>query len=188
MLLTRPPVKAPEQIIGYHGCTRNVAEQILAEQGFLPSTQAYDWLGGGAYFWEYAPYRAMEWAQSRNRRSSVDFSVIGATIRLGRCLNLLDTEHIPKLESLYKEFVVTLGSENLPRNTSQGAHYLDRSVIEACCLTVEQISDLSFQTVRGSFPEGGAIYEGSRILRRAHTQIAVRDPSCISDLHLVELV
>ena len=186
-LLTRLAVKAPEQIIGYHGCTRKAAERILEKQSFLSSTQAYDWLGEGAYFWEYAPYRALEWAKSRNRRSDVEFAVVGATIRLGECLNLLDTEYIPDLESIYKEFVATLEPTSIPKNTDRGAHFLDRIVIEAYCQAVERVADVPFQTVRGSFPEGGSIYEGSKILRKAHTQIAVRDQTCISDLHLVEL-
>jgi hypothetical protein len=158
----------------------------MEQQSFLPSTQAYDWLGEGAYFWEYAPYRAMEWAKSRSHRSDAEFAVVGATIRLGECLNLLDTEHIPDLESVYKKFVATLEPANIPKNTDRGAHYLDRSVIEAYCRVVESIAEVPFQTVRGSFPEGGSIFEGSRILRKAHTQIVVRDQTCISDLHLVE--
>jgi hypothetical protein len=187
-LITKPLVKAPEQVAGYHGCPYSVAEQILEEQRFLPSLQAYDWLGEGAYFWEFAPYRAREWAQSRIVGTHDTVAVVGATIRLGHCLNLLDTEHIPDLEAIYKEFVESVGTENLPRNTEQGAHFLDRSVIEAYCRAIERKTVFPVETVRGSFPEGGPIYEGSKILRKAHTQIAVRASSCISDLHLVEFI
>lgn len=184
-LVNRPLAKAPEMVIGYHGCPQSLAVEILAEQRFLPSTKAYDWLGEGTYFWEYGPFRAREWAHIRCASTGDQPAVIGAVIRLGRCLNLLDTEHIPALEAVYQQLVVGLGTENLPRNTARGAHYLDRSVVDTYSRTVEQMSLFPFQTVRGSFPEGGPIYAGSKILRKAHSQIAVRDASCIFDLHLV---
>ncbi len=45
-----PLISAPETVIGYHGCTRDVAEKIASGQRFLPSERMYDWLGKGIYF------------------------------------------------------------------------------------------------------------------------------------------
>src|SRR5579871_6619883 len=126
-------VTAPEYVIGYHGCSRETAEKILVEQQFLPATKAFDWLGVGIYFWEYAPYRALDWAREKCAQSSDTPAVLGITIRLGRCLNLLDTEHVPGLAEAYAAFVETLGPARIPRNTATGAHYLDRRVIDAYC-------------------------------------------------------
>ena len=39
---------------------------------------------------------------------------------------------------------------------------------------------------RGSFAEGAPIYPGSKILQKAHTQIAVRDTACILRASLVQ--
>src|SRR5260221_731263 len=64
-LATNTILTAPETVVGYHGCSRGVAEKIISAQHFLPSTMTYDWLGEGIYFWEYAPYRALEWAQEK---------------------------------------------------------------------------------------------------------------------------
>ncbi len=86
----RELVTAPQTVVGYHGCSLEVARQILEQQRFIPSTKAYDWLGEGIYFWEYAPYRALQWAQERSTVSDTSVAVIGATIQLGRCLNLLE--------------------------------------------------------------------------------------------------
>jgi hypothetical protein len=72
----------------------------------------------------------------------------------------------------------------VPVNTVRGAHYLDRAVVDDYCDLVEE-SALPFQTVRGCFPEGAAIYSGSRILTKAHVQLAVRDPVCIRAVRLV---
>jgi len=51
------------------------------------SVNDYDWLGHGQYFWEYNYDRALSWAKEKEY---MDPSVIGATIDLGRCLNLTD--------------------------------------------------------------------------------------------------
>ena len=177
---------APRTVIGYHGCSRDTADTILAEQRFLPSTRAYDWLGEGVYFWEYAPYRAREWAEARCTRDGGEPAVIRATIRLGRCLNLLDIEHIPDLVLMYNSFVQTLGESGLPRNTDRGAHFLDRLIIDAHCRALARRTATGVQTVRGQFAEGNPIYPGSKILEKAHSQIAVRDPSCIVKATLVQ--
>jgi hypothetical protein len=183
----RPSLQhAPRTVIGYHGCTQKAADRIFAERRFLPSTRAYDWLGEGFYFWEYAPYRALEWAAQRCEQEGGVPAVIRATIKLGRCLNLLDIEHIPGLSEMYASYVETTGAERMPRNTERGAHFLDREIIDGYCRAVAGQADNPLQTVRGSFAEGAPIYPGSKILRRAHVQVAVRDTTCILRVSLVQ--
>ena len=111
--------------------------------------------------------------------------VLRATIRLGRCLNLLDLQHVPELEKVYRQFVKTIGAQRIPVNTESGAHFLDRAIIDSHCRGVARRTNRSLQTVRGSFAEGEPIYPGSKILKKAHAQIAVRDPSCIQAVSLV---
>lgn len=36
-----------------------------------------------------------------------------------------------------------------------------------------------FDTVRGTFHEGGPLYPGAKIMEKSHVQVAVRTPSCI---------
>ncbi len=179
-------VTAPQTVVGYHGCSQEVARLILEQQRFVPSTKAYDWLGEGIYFWEYAPYRALQWAQERYTFPEGSAAVIGATIQLGRCLNLLDTEYMTTIATTYAAFAAS-GVETLPRNTNRGAHYLDRYIIDAHCREIEAAGLAPVQTVRGSFAEGTPVYPGSKILDRSHVQIAVRDASCLSNLHLAKL-
>jgi len=47
--------------LGFHGCDRKVGEKILAgpQKHLKVSTNPYDWLGSGAYFWENDPARAL---------------------------------------------------------------------------------------------------------------------------------
>ena len=183
-----PLITAPQFVVGYHGCSRAFAETILAEQQFMPSTKEFDWLGRGIYFWEYAPYRALDWATQRCAASREEPAVIGATIQLGNCLNLLDTEHMQDLTEAYQQIAAEVGAANLPRNTRRGAHFLDRLVIDTYCRALEAEAQIARQTVRGTFPEGEPIYFGSKILGRAHTQIAVRDAACLLDFFLVHFV
>ncbi|MCW3054708.1 MAG: hypothetical protein JWN14_3878 [Chthonomonadales bacterium] len=177
---------APSTIVGYHGCTVEAADRILSERQFLPSTKAYDWLGEGIYFWEYAPYRALDWATAKCRREGGTPAVIRADIILGRCLNLLDIEHIAGLSEMYNSYVATLGTAQLPHNTERGAHFLDREIIDVYCRFVAQETTKALQTVRGSYAEGEPIFPGSKILTKAHTQIAVRDVTCILQASLVQ--
>ena len=156
------------------------------EDRFLPSTKAYDWLGEGIYFWEYAPYRALDWAVQQCSKTGGHPVVLRATVRLGRCLNLLDIRHISEIRETYLALVGTIGLRNLPQNTERGAHFLDRAVIDAYCRNVVGRTATPFQTVRGTFPEGSPLYQNSKILTKAHTQVVVRDASCILRVCLVE--
>jgi hypothetical protein len=176
--------RAPRTVAGYHGCSRETAERIVAGEPFVPSTRRYDWLGVGIYFWEYGPFRAREWAETR---FGDEAAVLEATIRLGRCLNLLDIEHHDHLAQAY-ELASQQGSgedETIPENTLDGRHYMDRSVIELYWRTAAAQTGVRFQTVRACYPEGSPIFPGSRMLSRTHVQIAVRDAHCIMRLRLV---
>ena len=182
----RKVVTAPRTVIGYHGCSLIVAERILTDGRFQPSTKAYDWLGEGVYFWEYAPYRALEWATLKCEREGGTPTVLRATIQLGRCVNLLDIEHILGLRDMY-QYLNAVWADNRPRNTDRGAHFLDREIIDTYCRSSALQPSNPWQTVRGSFAEGEPIYPGSKILTKAHVQIAVRDATCISRTTLVHL-
>lgn len=110
-----------------------------------------------------------------------------ATVRLGRCLNLLDREGIPGLEQAYAAMQTVLGEAQMPTNTSRGAHRLDCLIVDFYCRAVEQATRFPFQTVRSAFPEGRPLFPGSKILTLAHVQIAVRDTRCLQDIREVAL-
>jgi hypothetical protein len=173
----------PQLVTGYHGCHVDTANDIVAGAGFRPSQNGYDWLGAGIYFWEDGPSRAAEWARKRFGDSG---AVVQATISLGRSLNLLDTTHFDRLEQSYEKILLTLPGLGLevPKNIRK-LHELDYVVVEYYCDEVATTGGEAFQTVRGCFPEGKPLYEGSKILRETHIQVSVRDAGCISDLAVV---
>lgn len=191
-------------VIGYHGCIREKGEPVIRDGGSLPpSDQAHDWLGRGLYFWEYGYDRALRWAEAHAVRKNKTLAagqapaepyVVGAVIQLGRCLDLADTHAIKLLGDWYQDLKRTYLEQNkaLPANARKKdapapngwLRYLDCAVINLGIDNLERaLSHIPgqpyFGTVRGVFIEGGPAFEGSGIHALTHTQIAVRDPSCI---------
>lgn len=91
----------PFQVMGFHSCDKSVGIKVLnGEIQLKPSTNPWDWLGDGIYFWEQNPERALQYAiessqhvQFNKTPIEVPF-VIGAIIELGNCLNLVEPESL----------------------------------------------------------------------------------------------
>lgn len=156
---------------GFHGTSSNNVKKILSE-GFKPSSNEYDWLGDGVYFFQDALERAWEWARKIHKENA---AVIGAEIRLEDCIDLLDIHWTRVLSELYDSFLAQMKRANLelPKQSS-GAHRLDRLIINyAVGFLAER--EIRIRCVRGAFIEGKPIFPDSAIFDRAHVQIAVRD-------------
>jgi hypothetical protein len=163
------------QAIGFHGTSAEAAQRILAS-GFQISRNEYDWPGDGAYFFQDAPARALEWAR---QRFGGDAAVIGTEIEMEDCVDLLDIPWerlILRAFGLYIDLLAQTGRE-VPKQTA-GAHRLDRQVLNYFAEGLER-EGARVRSVRAVFPEGEPIYTGSALLSRAHVQIAVRDPGAI---------
>jgi hypothetical protein len=177
-----PLERAPQSIIGYHGCHADVAERLLRGEPFHLSQNDYDWLGSGAYFWEYAPFRAREWSE---QRFGAQACILRAEITLGGCLNLMDTANFDGLRQAFADITAIFTETGIPvPKNRRGRNRLDRLVIDEFVQAYEETGG-SFDTVRGCFPEGAPLFEGSQLLSHTHVQIAVRNPGCIGDLEVV---
>jgi hypothetical protein len=178
-------------VLGYHGCLEPTAANLLSGRmpiaAWVPSENAWDWLGQGLYFWEHSPRRALEWAhakarrQARRTRTRHRPSVIGAVIQLGRCFDLTNVVHTRSLAAAYAqlESLYDVRGLPLPENTGTDSDLLRR---ERDCLVINwciECSENAYQTVRGAFTEGAPAYRGAKIMEQTHIQIAVRDKSCI---------
>ena len=98
----------PAFVLGFHGCDATIAAKIVAgDEPIHPSNKPYDWLGGGAYFWESSPHRAMEWAEQMAHRRSANPrrvqkpAIVGAVIDLGYCCNLFDSAALDELQNAW---------------------------------------------------------------------------------------
>jgi hypothetical protein len=168
-------MKYARRVIGYHGCSQEVAEQLLVGGAVLvPSTNAWDWLGHGIYFWEFGHQRALDWAAARGEQPAV----VGAVIQLTTCLDLLDTENTRRLGDFTQSLISS--GVSLPINRG-GRREADCHVINEFCREMAS-EGRPVDSVRGSFHEGDEVFPGSALRSRSHVQVVVRDPRIILGL------
>jgi hypothetical protein len=173
-------------VVGYHGCTEAFARRLLLGKRpireWQPSTNDWDWLGHGIYFWEHAPQRALRWARERYRTRRQRPAVLGAYLQLGRCFDLLNESITALLGETYERLARAAAAEGdaLPQNRGREGKLreLDCMVINEC---IDELlrREIEYDTVRGAFLEGPPVYPGAGFSRESHIQIAVRNPSCI---------
>ena len=172
------------RVYGYHG-TNTEATATIIQQGFNVSSNDYDWLGTGVYFFQDAPVRAWEWAKQQHPANP---AVIRSTIRLDDCIDLLDISWSSKIVVAHNSYVTKCREVNqpLPRQTA-GAHRLDCAVINYAVGYFQEQTGKTVRAVRAVFLEGSPIFPGSYLYDRAHVQIAVRDRSLIEESCLIDI-
>jgi hypothetical protein len=181
-------------ILGFHGCDRSVGEKVLGGARLKHSKNDYDWLGSGIYFWENNPHRALEYAEllrdnpHRIKGKAInDPFVVGAVIDLGFCLDLLEHRSLRLVSESYRTLKAAFDEvgKTLPANVSVGNEKdlllrpLDCAVIESLHQAREEEHKISFDSVRGMFPEGDQLYDGAGFRSHSHIQICLRNPNCI---------
>lgn len=176
-------------VLGYHGCDRSLGEEILAGAATLKeSSQDFDWLGPGVYFWEADPVRAREWAEEKSKRKTgFEPFVIGAAIDLRNCLDLMSRENLTLLaaafESLREIHDKDKNLGDLPQNRlgdDMLLRKLDNAVIRHLheIMADQKSTEVRpFDTVRGLFTEGDSVYPNSGFKAKTHVQLAVRERS-----------
>lgn len=179
-------------VIGYHGCSRELAELLVSgKEKLVAQNRSYHWLGDGIYFWENDQDRAFEWAEEKASRGEVkNPCVIGAVIDPGDCLDLSVRENVPLVKRAYDDLMIVIEKLGHPKPVNKPApkdtrddkvmRHLDCAVINHLVKTYTSPVD----TVRGLFTEGGPIYEGAEIRDKTHIEIAVRNPACIKGVFL----
>lgn len=196
--LSQPPSswdvykKLPGIVLGFHGCDLEVGEAVLKgkTRHLKPSSNPYDWLGDGIYFWEDNPWRAYEFAAEaakknpRVTRGTIRTPfVVGAVIDLAHCCNLLDSSVLRELRVAYDMLKIASDGASIPlprnRGSDMGARFLDKAVIDSLHTVRRQGNLAPYDTVRAAFVEGERLYEQAGFHAKNHIQIAVRNPSCI---------
>ncbi|MFT4926426.1 MAG: hypothetical protein ACI8WB_002524 [Phenylobacterium sp.] len=187
---------SPSIVIGFHGCDQSTADQIIKEGASLSSSDNdYDWLGNGIYFWEGSYLRALEWATEQPPITKP--AVIGAFIKLGHCLDLLDAKYIKKVSKTHT--LLLSETHPLPQNT---VHKNDISFVRALdCKVINRLQQLHnndiaqtlgqpdkikiqnhpdfYDSVRGMFPEGEMLYQNAGFRDKNHIQLCITNPNAI---------
>jgi hypothetical protein len=169
-------------VIGFHGTRRATAKRLVAGAPFDASTNDDDWLGHGIYFWEYAPQQAWWWA--KRRYGEEDAAVVGASIRLGRCLDLLYPANAALLRACHAELIATLKAAGADTPDNGNNHkYLDCAVFNYLYARLEREGYRTESTravfvplVGGKWPR---LWKRSGVFGHAHIQVCVREPANI---------
>ena len=181
-------------VLAFHGCDEAVGQRILQGTDSLkPSTNDFDWLGHGIYFWEANPKRGLEYATElaslpRGRGKVGTPFVVGAIIDLGLCLDLTTAVGIQQVKTAYGRLVEISNAAELPlpKNHADG---LRRNLDCAVIATLHQIrranGDPPIDTVKGIFIEGARLYDTSGFYDKTHIQICVQNPGCIKGVFRV---
>lgn len=160
-------------VLACHGTTRAIAKNLVDGKPFRSSSNDYDWLGHGIYFWEYGWQRAWEWAEARHGREA---AVVGAVVQLGTCLDLLDPRNMEYIRNGYEELLLSCNEQKLavPLNHPGGRNNLDCAV---CNIVYKNLAHggVIIDTARALFIEptadgaikrtlpSGSIFEGGHI-------------------------
>lgn len=184
-------------VYGFHGLDREIALDILNKKiDFKPSSNRYDWLGDGIYFWENNYNRAEQYAieDSKRKHSKIKTPfVLGAVIDLGNCLDLLEQQNLDFLKVAYNEFEKSMiqKGEELPINTSFSDEFdFDFKKRELDCAVIRYAHKLAkeegveFDSVRAGFWEGKELYKGAGFKEKNHIQLAILNPKCIKGVFL----
>lgn len=185
-------MRAPAFVLGYHGCDRDLGEDVLAGKKHLRSSDNdYDWLGSGIYFWENSSARALGWARAAKANPKLSSAIIkepfvvGAIIDLGNCWDLMETESIRIVGEAYQRLVEAYEQAGapLPQNrTIRGAsalRHLDCAVVNYAHLLRETAGSPPFDSVRAAFFEGEELYPHAGFQRQTHIQLCLRNEASV---------
>ena len=186
----------PNLTIGFHGCDQSVVDKVIAgKENLLASTNDYDWLGSGIYFWENNEERATEWAVELSKRPGSSIkqpAVIGAIIDLGYCFDLTDTAYLKELKKSYDfalEFSRISGiplpvNKTLGNSTDLLLRKLDCYIIQTTHRINREANKRAYDSVRGVFWEGKPLYPNAGFAEKNHIQICICNPNCIKGYFL----
>lgn len=186
------PLNQPFQVIGFHSCDKAVGLKILnGDDQLRPSTNQWDWLGSGIYFWEQNPKKALDYAEKCQRKEQkfngniqVPF-IIGAIIELGNCLNLVEPNSLQIVKAAYDQLYQTheQAEKAMPRNNGANRK-LDCAVIQSIHASNKAQELPPYDTVRSPFHEDEPIYETSNFTHGLHIEICVINEDMIKGYFL----
>ncbi len=192
-------------VLAYHGCDVTVRDRLVkgALAGLTPSSNRYDWLGDGVYFFEGDAKRALSFAQAAQRQTDkfysarpiVTPSVVGAVLCITRCWDMTTTDGRWEYRMAFDELRQLRTSMGRAMPVNGPAHEgddalllrgLDCAVFNMGHRIRERDGLLSHQLVRAAFYQGRPVIEASEFREGTHLQLAVRDPQCVLGWFLPE--
>jgi len=180
-------------VVGYHGCDQATCDALVAGKTQLrPSSNPYDWLGDGIYFFEGDWRRALKFAvascnrpQDRLTREPVrSAALVGAILRVGDWLDMSTQKGIEEFARTYRD-MISRGRVVPPNKQANGndsdwiLRRMDRQVFNQIHNNRKTLNMLPYDAVRGPFPQGNPVAPSSSIRSGTHVQIALRNSACV---------
>jgi len=175
-------------IIGFHGCDKSVVEDVISgKTDLIASTNDYDWLGSGIYFWENNEERAWQWANDLAKRKN---SQVRVPAVIG--FDLTDSFYLKELKTSYKVLEELYADSDLPlpQNTTIGSspdkliRKLDCAVVQTALRINAKANAHPYDSVKGVFWEGQELYPNAGFREKNHIQICVCNPNCVKGYFL----
>lgn len=185
--------------LAYHGCDISVRDDLVAGRlkHLTPSSNPYDWLGRGVYFFEQDARRALLLATNAaehpelllTRRPIATPAVVGVVLRVGTWLDMTTQDGLDQFQAGLEALTAALKpGEPLPVNQASFEgdedllqRQLDRAVFDQIhrirALTPEDTPKI--EAVRGAFPQGKQMAPTSAFRRQSHIQIALLEENCV---------
>jgi hypothetical protein len=185
----------PNIVLGFHGCDETIRDSVVSGRSQLePSTNEWDWLGSGIYFWEYNYERAIDFAEeSKNKWHKIkNPSAVGAVISLGYCLDLLDKHNLDIVQKAYEtlEKAISISKIDGLENKCTG-HGIEKLIRKLDCYVINTIHEQNkkngyrqYDSVRAVFIEGKELYPTAGFFQKNHIQICILNPNSIKGYFL----
>lgn len=191
-------------VLAYHGCDESIRDLLVSgELAHLdPSSNRYDWLGEGVYFFENDPKRAMLFAEAASENPKKKFTakpivtpaIVGVVLRVNRWLDMTMQAGIADFQTAYAALADDRlqNGRRMPTNKSADIddidvilHHLDKAVFDTLHAARVDQKLLPYDAVKGAFPQGAEVAPSSAFKIRSHIQIALRNNKCVVGWFLV---
>jgi len=187
-------------LIVYHGCDVTTRDDLVS--GRLKhldhSSNKYDWLGPGAYFFEGDFERALLFAEAAHHNPKKRYTakpiatpaVVGAILQVQNWLDMTTQAGIKDFSSAYEVFAAGRSAENKPIPKNSPASETDADVIYRAldnavftwlhnARAAQEPPLPPFQAVRAAFQQGEKVAPTSGFHANTHVQISLRDNNCV---------
>lgn len=167
-------------VIGFHGTDMASAERLVSGEDFEPSDEDDEWFGKGIYFWEHAFRQAWWWARGHKKHRHP--AVIGAVVRLGNCLDLIDPGNVGILRGFHAAMIAEMNAAGTtPPLNVRTYRRLDCALFNYMYKYLERAKQ-PLDTARAVYVPSSRlkrVVPGSWISEETHIQVCVRNPRSI---------
>lgn len=161
-------------LFGYHGTTRDSANNILLTNNFYVSEDDEEWLGPGVYFFENDIKQAYYYCIKAKKYKS--WAILKSKITAEKIIDLIDTETFECFNEIAKEI-----KDRYWKRSDRRPRKLLNSVI----LNIMYKAN-PYDVVRGIFPVPPTYIIERTNVTYMQIQICVRNKSCIKEIMEVQ--